>query len=162
MELRDAYVPSIRVMLASDVAYLCAIGLLIGLLGSALTWWEKSALFDLAENSLQTVKIGTGFLIGPVAILTALPLLLAHPGQVALTRLYRTRLLVAAALWVAGLVILIAKVSALDGYTLRAGTYVSAGLLTAGLLATLAMWPSGLEVVQVNRKGLVWRRPAPR
>jgi len=162
MELRDAYVPSLRVMLASDVAYLCAIGLLIGLLGSGLTWWERSALFDLAENSLQTVKIGMGFLVGPIAILTALPLLLAHPGQVALTRFYRTRLLVGAALWIAGLVILVAKVSALDGYTLRAGTFVSAGLLIVGLLATLAMWPSGLEVVSVNRKGLIPRRPAPR
>ena len=160
MGLRDAYVPSLRVMLASDVAYLCAIGLLIGLLGTALTWWERSALFDLAENSLVTVKIGTGFLIGPVAILTALPLLLAHPGQVALTRYYRTRLLIAAVLWLTGLVILIAKVSALDGYHLRAGTYVSAGLLIVGLLATLLMWPTGLEVVQVNRKGLIWRRSA--
>ncbi|MGD9735323.1 MAG: hypothetical protein AB7V58_06925 [Solirubrobacterales bacterium] len=162
MELRDAYVPSWRVVLASDVAYLCAIGLLIGLLGSALTWWDRSALFDLAESSLRTVKIGTGFLIGPVAILTALPLLLAHPGQLALRRWYRARLLVAAALWVAGLVILIAKVSALDGYALRAGTFVSAGLLVVGLAATLAMWPTGLQVVQVNRKGLVWRRPTAR
>lgn len=160
MELREAYVPSWRVILASDVAYLCAIGLLIGLLGSGLTWWERSALFDLAENPLQTVKIGMGFLIGPIAILTALPLLLAHPGQVALTRWYRTRLLVAAVLWLTGLVILVAKVSALDGYTLRAGTFVSAGLLVVGLASTLLMWPSGLKVVQVNKKGFVWRRPA--
>lgn len=152
--------PSLRVIVASDIAYLCAVGLLIGLLGSALTWWDRSALFDLAENSMRTVKIGTGFLIGPIAILAALPLLLGHPGQLALTRFYRARLLVASALWVAGLVILIAKVSALDGYTLRAGTYVSAGLLIVGLLATLAMWPSGLEVVKVNRKGILWRRPA--
>lgn len=157
MELRDAYVPTLRVRLGSDVASLCAAGLLIGLLGSALTWWDRSALFDLAESSLQTVKIGTGFLIGPVAILAAMPLVLARPGQVALTRFYRTRILLTAALWIAGLVILVAKVSALDGYTLRGGTFVSGGLLIVGLIATLTMWPSGLEVVSVNRKGLVRR-----
>lgn len=127
-----------------------------------MTWWDRSALFDLAESSLQTVKIGTGFLIGPAAILAALPLVLAGPGQVTLTRLYRTRILIAAALWIAGLVILISKVSALDGYTLRAGTFVSGGLLLVGLIATLAMWPSGLEVVSVNRKGLIRRLRASR
>lgn len=162
MELRDAYVPTLRVRLGSDVASLCAAGLLFGLLGSALTWWDRSALFDLAESSLQTVKIGTGFLIGPAAIIAALPLVLARPGQVALTHLFRTRLLLAAALWIAGLVILVAKLSALDGYTLRAGTFVSGGLLAVGLIATLAMWPRGLEVVSVNRKGLVRRMRASR
>jgi hypothetical protein len=155
MDLRDAYVPSLRVRLASDIASLCAFALLFGLLGSALTWWDRSALFDLAESQLQTVKIGTGFLAGPVMILIAMPLVLAGRGQVALVRFYRTRLALTAALWLAGLVILVAKVSALDGYTLRAGTYVSAGLLVVGLAATVAMWPSGLSVVGVNRKGLV-------
>lgn len=155
MQLRDAYVPSRRVWIASDVASICAAGLLIGLIGSGLTWFDRSALFDLAENSLGTVKIGLGFLAGPVAILFALPLVLGRPGQIALARLYRTRIVVAAALWVAGLVILVSKVSGLDGYTVKAGTYVSAGFLVVGLLATLAMWPHGLEVVAVNRKGMV-------
>jgi cytochrome bd-type quinol oxidase subunit 2 len=159
MKLRDAYVASRRVWIASNVASLCAAGLLIGLIGSGLTWFDRSALFDLAQNSLGTVKIGLGFLAGPVAIIFAMPFVFARPHQTTLTRLYRTRILVAAALWVAGLVILISKVSDLDGYTLTAGTYVAAGLLLVGLGATLAMWPSGLEVVAVNRKGVI-RGPA--
>ena len=159
MELRDAYLASRRVWVGSNVASLCAAGLLIGLIGSGLTWFDRSALFDLAQNSLGTVKIGLGFLAGPVAILFAMPFVLARPGQTALTRLYRTRILVAAALWVAGLVILVAKVSGLDGYTVTAGTYVATGLLLVGLGATLAMWPTGLEVVAVNPKGVI-RGPA--
>ncbi|MGH2936791.1 MAG: hypothetical protein ACRDPE_01570 [Solirubrobacterales bacterium] len=155
MELRDAYVPSRRVWLGSEVASLCAAGLLIGLIGSGLTWFDRSALFDLADNSLGSVKIGLGFLAGPVAILLALPLVLPRREQVALTRLYRTRILVAATLWLAGLAILVAKVSGLDGYTVKAGTYVSGGLLVVGLLATLAMWPNRLKLVAVNRRGVV-------
>ncbi len=155
MNLREAYVPSLRVRLGSDVASICALGLLIGLIGSGLTWFGRSDFFDLAEDSLGTVKIGLGFLAGPVAILAALPLVLATPRRMALTRLYRTRIVIAAALWVAGLVILVVKVSGLDGYTLKAGTYVSAVLLAVGLLGTLAMWPNGLEVVTVNRQGVV-------
>jgi hypothetical protein len=159
MGLRDAYVASRRVSIAAWIASLCAAGLLIGLIGSGLTWFERSALFDLAQNSLGTVKIGLGFLAGPVAILIVMPFVLARPGETALTRLYRVRIVAAAALWLAGLVILVAKVADLDGYTLTAGTYVSAGLLLAGLAATLAMWPAGLKVVGINRKGLI-RRPA--
>ncbi|HKZ13340.1 MAG TPA: hypothetical protein VJL81_05800 [Solirubrobacterales bacterium] len=155
MGLRDAYVASRRVWIASNLASICAAGLLLGLIGSGLTWFDRSALFDLAQNSLGTVKIGLGFLAGPVAILFALPLVVARPGQTALTRLYRTRLLVATALWVAGLVILISKVVDLDGYTVTAGTYVSAALLVVGMGATLAMWPSGLKVVTINRRGVI-------
>jgi hypothetical protein len=161
MELRDAYVASGRVWIASQIVSVCAGGLMIGLLGAGLTWFDRSALFDLAQSPLGTVKIGLGFLAGPVAILFALPLVLARPRQTALTRLYRTRILVAAALWVAGLVILVSKVSDLDGYTVTAGTYVSAALLVVGLSATLAMWPSGLEIVAINRKGVI-RGPAAR
>lgn len=154
--LREAYMPNRRVRLASDVAGICAVLLLVGLLGTAFTWWGRSALFDLAGNELQTVKIDTGFLIGPVLILVALPLVIGRARQVALTRLFRTRLLVAALLWVAGLVILIAKVSALDSsYSLEAGAYVSGGIMLLGLAATLAMWPADLPVVQVDRNGFV-------
>lgn len=159
MELQDAYVGSRRVWIAGWIASLCAAGLLIGLVGSGLTWFDRSALFDLAQNSLGTVKIGLGFLAGPVAILLVMPFALPRPGETALTRLYRARILAASALWVGGLVILIAKVADLDGYTVTAGTYVSAGLLVVGLAANLALWPSGLEVVAINRKGLV-RGPA--
>jgi undecaprenyl pyrophosphate phosphatase UppP len=154
--LREAYVPNRRVRLASDVAAICAALLLIGLVGAGFTWWGRSALFDLASNSLQTVKIDTGFLVGPVLILVTLPLVLGRARQVALKRLFRARLLLAALLWVAGLVILVAKVSGLDSsYDVEAGTYVSAGLMLLGLMATLAMWPDDLPVVKVDGKGLV-------
>jgi undecaprenyl pyrophosphate phosphatase UppP len=154
--LRDAYVPNRRVRLASDVAGLCAVLLLIGLLGTAFTWWGRSDLFDLAGSSLEAVKIDPGFLVGPVLILIALPLVIGRSRQVALKRYFRTRLAIAALLWLAGLVILIAKVSGLDAsYELEAGTYVSGGLMALGLISTLAMWPGDLPVVQVDRKGMV-------
>ena len=112
-------------------------------------------MFDLAQNSLGTVKIGLGFLAGPVAILFALPFVLARPGDTAVTRLYRARIVLTAALWVAGVVVLISKISDLDGYTVTAGTYVSSGLLVLGLAATLALWPRGLDTVTINRRGVI-------
>lgn len=155
-QLREAYRPNQRVRLASDVAGICAALLLIGLIGTAFTWWGRSALFDLASNSRETVKIDTGFLVGPALILVTLPLVLGQARQVALKRLFRLRLLLAALLWVAGLAILVAKVSGLDSsYDVEAGTYVSAGLMLLGLAATLAMWPGDLPVVTVDRNGLV-------
>lgn len=155
-QLRDAYVPNRRVRLGSDVAGICAVLLLIGLLGTAFTWWGRSDLFDLAGSPLESIKIDTGFLVGPVLILVALPLVVGRARQVALKRYFRTRLAIAALLWVAGLVILLAKVASLDDtYTLEAGFYVSAGLLALGLLSTLAMWPGDLPVVKVDRKGMV-------
>lgn len=155
-QLRDAYVPNRRVRLASDIAGICAALLLVGLLGSALTWWGRSALFDLAASSGETVKIDPGFLVGPALILITLPLVLGRARQVALTHYFRARLAIAALLWLAGLVVLIVKVTGLDsGYEIEAGTYVSAGLLLLGFVSTLAMWPGDLPVVQVNRKGTV-------
>jgi hypothetical protein len=153
--LRDAYVPNRRVRLASNVATICAVGLLLGLLGSAVTWWGRSALFDLAESSRQTVKMGTGYLFGPVLILAALPLMLGRVGQVVLTRWYRVRLGEAILLWAAGIAVLISKVSGLHGYTIKAGTFVVGVFLVVGLISTLTMWPSGLRVVKVDRKGNV-------
>ncbi|HXQ89103.1 MAG TPA: hypothetical protein VN733_05630 [Solirubrobacterales bacterium] len=159
--LRDAYVPSRRVRLASDVAGICAVLLLIGLLGTAFTWWGRSDLFDLASNSREAVKIDTGFLVGPVLILIALPLVLGRSRQVALARRFQARLVIAALLWLAGLWILLAKVLGLDdSYTVEAGFYVSAGLMLVGFVATVAMWPHDLQVVKVDRKGLV-RDPVP-
>lgn len=151
--LRDAYVPNRRVRLASDVAGLCAVALLLGLLGTALTWDRHAALFDLASNSLDTVKLGTGYLAGPVLILVALPLVIGQQRQLALAHRFRLRLVLAALLWVIGIAILATKLAGLDGYQLQAGAYVTAGLLLVGLLATLAMWPSDLEMVRVSRKG---------
>jgi hypothetical protein len=154
VQLREAYLPNRRVRLASDVAALCATGLLIGLLGSGLSWWGRSALFDLADNSLQVVKMGTGYFVGPMLILVTLPLVFGRARQVALKRWYRARLVLAAVLWAVGLVVLIAKVSDLEGFTIKAGTYVTGGLLVVGLLATLAMWPLGVPTVKVDRKGM--------
>lgn len=155
-QLREAYVPNRRVRLASDVAGICAALLLLGLIGTAFTWWGRSSLFDLASNSREAIKIDTGFLVGPVLILVALPLVIGRARQVALKRLFRTRLLVATLLWTAGLLILLARVNDLDSsYTLEAGAYVAAALMLLGLLATLAMWPRDLRVVKVDRNGLV-------
>jgi len=155
-QLREAYVPSRRVRLASDVAGLCAALLLIGLLGAAFTWWGRSDLFDLASSSLEAIKIDTGFLVGPILILVALPLVVGRSRQLALTRYFRVRLLVAALLWLIGLGLLIARIASLDSnYTLEAGAYVSGGLMALGLLSTLAMWPGELPVVRIDRNGMV-------
>jgi undecaprenyl pyrophosphate phosphatase UppP len=155
-QLREAYVPNRRVRLASDVAGLCAVLLLLGLLGAAFTWWGRSALFDLASNSRETVKIDPGFLVGPALILITVPLVIGRARQLALKRLFRTRIAIAALLWVAGLAALIAKIGSLDSsYAIEAGTYVSAALMVVGFASTLAMWPAGLPVVQVNRKGIL-------
>jgi hypothetical protein len=159
-QLRDAYVPSRRVRLGSDIAALCALGLLAGLLGSGLTWWNHSELFDLASTSRQTVKMGLGYLAGPILILVALPLVLGSARQVALKRWFRARLALAAVLWLSGLAILVARVTGLDGFEVKAATYVAASLLILGFVATLAMWPWDLRVVRVDRNGLV-RDPAP-
>lgn len=154
--LRDAYVPSRRVRFASDVAGLSAALLLIGLLGAAFTWWGRSDLFDLAGNSREAIKIDTGFLVGPALILVALPLVVGKARQLALKKYFRTRLVIAALLWLAGIWALVARVVALDSsYTPEAGFYVAGGLMLLGFLSTLAMWPGDLSVVKVDRNGMV-------
>ncbi|HEX6456700.1 MAG TPA: hypothetical protein VF009_09315 [Solirubrobacterales bacterium] len=155
-QLREAYVPSRRMRLASDVSSACAALLLVGLVGTAFTWWGPSPFFDLARNSLQTIKIDPGFLVGPALILIVLPLTFGRRRQLALKRYFRPRLVIAAVLWLAGLWALIARLAVLDSsYTIETGAYVSAGLLLAGFVSTLAMWPGEPPVVEVNRKGLV-------
>lgn len=154
MELRTAYIPSRRVRLASDVAGICAVLLLVGLLGAAFTWWGRSDLFDLASNSREAIKIDTGFLVGPILILIALPLVIGRARQLALRRWFRARLVIAALLWLAGLAALLARMGDLDStYSPEAGFYVAGGLMLLGFLATLAMWPSDLAVVKVDRRG---------
>jgi hypothetical protein len=75
---------------------------------------------------------------------------------VALTRYFRTRLVLASLLWLIGLGLLLGRIASLDGsYYLEAGFYVSAGLILIGLIATMAMWPRDLPVVKVDRKGQV-------
>ena len=142
--------------MASDVAGICAALLLVGLVGTAFTWWRRSDLFDLASSSLEAIKIDTGFLVGPILILVSLPLVVGRRRQLALKRYFRTRLLIAALLWLIGLGLLIAKIASLDdSYTLEAGAYVSGGLMVLGLLSTLAMWPGELPVVRIDRNGMV-------
>ncbi|MFN8215337.1 MAG: hypothetical protein U0R71_01965 [Solirubrobacterales bacterium] len=159
--VRLAYRPSTRVRLASDVATLCAVGLLIGVLGSAVTWWDRAALFDFAQSSRQVVKLGAGYLIGPLAILIVLPLVFGRGRQVALARWYRSRLVLASLLWISGGVVILDRVGGLgDEYTLQAGAYIAAGLIAIGLAATLAMWPAGLAVVEVDPAGRVREAPA--
>lgn len=153
--MREAYVPNRRVMVASDVASTCALALLLGVLGSAVTWWGESDLFDLARRPGDAVKMNLGYLVGPVAILVSLPLVFGRRNQVALKHLFRLRLATAATLWVAGLAVLEAKVSGLDGYDLEAGAYGAAALLALGLTATVLMWPNHLAVVQVDANGHV-------
>ncbi|HEU5252882.1 MAG TPA: hypothetical protein VFU16_06115 [Solirubrobacterales bacterium] len=153
-QLRDAYVPSRRVQLASDVAGICAALLLIGLLGAAFTWWGRSDLFDLASNSREAIKIDTGFLVGPALILVALPLVVGRARQLALRRWFRARLAIAALLWLAGLAALLARMADLDAtYSPEAGFYVAGGLMLLGFVSTLAMWPGDLPVVKVDRNG---------
>lgn len=160
-QLRDAYVPNGRVRVASDVAGLCAVLILVGLLGAGFTWWGRSDLFDLASNSLEAVKIDTGFLVGPALILIALPLVIGRNRQLALTRYFRTRLVVAALLWLAGFWALVVRVLSLgDSYSPEAGFYVAGGLMLLGFFSTLAMWPGDLPVVKVDRNGMV-REPEP-
>ena len=155
-QLREAYVPSRRVRLASDVAGLCAALLLIGLLGAAFTWWGRSDLFDLASSSLEAIKIDTGFLVGPALILVALPLVVGRARQLALRRYFKTRLVIAALLWLAGLGALLARMASLDStYSPEVGFYVSGGLMLLGFVSTLAMWPGDLPVVKIDRNGLV-------
>ena len=158
-QLRDAFVPNRRVRFASDVAGLCAALLLVGLLGTAFTWWGRSDLFDLASNSLEAVKIGTGFLVGPILILIALPLVVGRARQLALRQHFKTRLAIAGLLWLAGLGALLARMASLDGsYSPEAGFYVSGGLMLLGLISTVAMWPRDLPVVKIDRNGMVRER----
>ena len=80
-QLRPAYLPNRRVRLASDVAALCVAGLLIGLLGAAVTWWGRSDLFDLASEPRQVEKLGTGYFAGTVLILVTLPFAERKPAE---------------------------------------------------------------------------------
>lgn len=159
-QLRDAYLPNRRVRLGSDIASACAIALLVGLVATGFTWDDRAALFDLARSELQVVKLGLGYLAGPVLILITMPLVLGRSRQVAIKHRFRERVVLTSLLWLTGLAILLAKISGLsDAFTIQLGAYVTGTLLVIGLLATAAMWPTGLEVVRVDRGGLVRRLP---
>ena len=105
--LAEVYLVTPRVYWASLVAQVCAAGLTIGVLGSIFTWGHSSALFDLADSPHGISKPELGYLFGPILILAALPLVRRRQPHVAYAHRYRTRLGVAFALWIAGLVALL-------------------------------------------------------
>jgi hypothetical protein len=162
MKTREVYLASPRVYFASVVAQVCAAGLTIGVLGSIITWNDRSTLFDLANSPHGISKPELGYLVGPALILLVLPLVRHREPHVAYTSRYRLRLAMAALLWAAGLTTLLTHLAGLDTeYTLQAGAYVATTLLVVGLLATLAMWPAGLATGLFDRRGEVVPDPAP-
>lgn len=96
------------------------------------------------------------FFLGPILAAVTLPGAKPRFFTFAYRRTYGARLAVATSVWVAGLAIVLAKLSSLGGsYATETGAYIALGLLCVGLLATLAMWPGGLEVVRVDEAGRV-------
>jgi len=156
MPTREVYLATTRVYVACIVAQVCAAALTIGVLGAIFTWGESSALFDFADSPHGVSKPELGYLFGPALILIALPLVRRRAPHVAYVHRYRTRLVAALALWIAGLVALLIHLAGLsDEYTLQAGAYVASALLVTGLLATLAMRPVGLVIGRFDRRGNV-------
>lgn len=152
----EVYLATTRVWVASVVAQVCAAALTIGVIGSIATWDDSSALFDFADSPHGVSKPELGYLFGPALILIVLPIVRRRTPHVAYVRRYRARLGVALALWVAGLIALIAHLTGLsDEYTLEAGAYVASALIVTGLVATLAMWPVGLATGAFDRRGEV-------
>lgn len=164
-KLRDAYVAKPRVRAGGVVARICAVGLMLGLLGGLTALADTSSgtsIFDMARDegfrATDTQLPPFGFFIGPVLILILLPIAKGwaqgRTPRVFLKRSYLPRVVIATLLWIAGLVALIVEVSNLDsGFTIAAGTYIAAALISIGLLATLAMWPAGLDTVEVRKPG---------
>ena len=161
-KLRDAYVSTSRMRVGGIVARVCAVGLMLGLLGG-IGSLQDTSVFDMARNEgpflTELKKPPFGFFIGPALILILLPIARGRRPRVFFKRSYLPRIVIANLLWIAGLIALIVEVSSLDSrFTIEAGTYIGTALISVGLLATLAMWPAGLEVVQVDKKG---RRATP-
>lgn len=155
-QVKEVYLASTRVFVAGVVAQLCAAGCFVGVIGAIFTWDETSALFDFANSPHGISKPELGFLFGPALILVLLPVVRRRGPHVAYARRYRARIAAAAALWLVGLAVLLSHLTGLDSeYDLQAGAYVALTLLTAGLLATLAMWPAGLRTGLLDRRGRV-------
>jgi hypothetical protein len=153
---REVYLVETRVYVASIVAQACAACLFIGVLGAVFTWNHHSAVFDFANSPHGTSKPELGYLFGPALILIALPLVRHRKPHVAYSARYRERLVAAALLWAIGLALLLDHLTGLSGdYTLQFGAFVAPALIVAGLLATLAMWPLGLEAGQFDRRGTI-------
>ncbi len=159
---REVFLANTRVYVASIVVQLCAAGLFVGVLGAIFTWDARSALFDLANSPHGISKAELGYIFGPAAIMIVLPLVRHRRPRAAYTSHYRVRLAAALLLWVVGLALLLNHLTGLDSeYTLQAGAYVATTLIAVGLLATLAMWPSGLRIGQLDRRGGVHVAAAP-
>ena len=153
-DIREAFILDARVLAARFIGSLAVVGTFMGLIGGVATLNEKS-IFDLASSTFQVYKPGWGYLAGPLLIAALWPRQ-RKAGSVsfAYAHHYRPRIAIAAALWIVGMIVLAVSVGGLsEAYTIETGTYVAAGLLTVGLLATLAMWPSGLRLVHVDQAG---------
>jgi hypothetical protein len=155
-QVKEVYLASTRVFVAGVLAQLCAAACFVGVIGAIFTWGRHSALFDFANSPHGVAKAELGFLFGPALILILLPVVRRRGPHVAYARRYRARVAIAAALWLAGLVVLLSHLAGLDSeYTLQAGAYVATTLISVGLLATLAMWPVGLRTGLLDRRGEV-------
>lgn len=156
MKSREVYLAGTRVYLASIVAQVCAACLFIGVLGAIFTWNHHSAVFDFANSPHGTAKAEIGYLFGPALILILLPLVRHRKPHVAYASHYRERVLAAALLWIIGLGLLLKHLTGLSSdYTIQFGAYVGPALIATGLVATLAMWPFGLEAGLFDRRGRV-------
>lgn len=154
--LREAYLANSRMRMGSDITRMSAAALMLGLLGSLITWGHQSALFDLAHSSTRAVKPGIGYILGPILIMAILPAVSGRMQPIAIKRGYQKRLAIALALWVVGLLVLIGGLASLrSDETIQAGAYFAGGLLLVGLFSTLAMWPAGRPVVEVDSAGRV-------
>lgn len=162
-KVRDAYLANSRLRVGGIVARITAVFLTLGFLGSLGTWGKEHSIFEMASNRIETARPGIGYVAGPLLILIILPLVrrrvLAQTGEdhwFAHKRMYRARVVIAALLFFAGLVVLAVNLGQLESdYVVRTGTYVAASLLSVGLAATLAMWPAGLPVVRLDEGGRI-------
>lgn len=157
--IREAYVVEGRARAGRILATVCAVAAMLGLIGLGITA-DQESVFDLARRGgglfVEVYRPGIGFLAGPILILVALPLVRGAAPRVAYKQGYLARVVIAALLWAAGLAVLL--VSVLDwaekgGYRIEVGTYIATTILAVGLVATLAMLPSGLRVVNVTKGG---------
>ena len=156
MKSREVYLTGTRVYVASIVAQVCAACLFIGVLGAIFTWNHHSAIFDFANSPHGASKAELGYLFGPALILVLLPLVRHRKPHVAYASRYRERVVAAALLWIVGLALLLKHLTGLSGdYAIQFGAYVGPTLIAIGLLATLAMWPFGLEAGLFDRRGRV-------
>lgn len=155
-KIRDAYLANTRVRVGGIAARISALLLLAGFVGSLATWGKENSIFEVASTAIKTYRPGPAYVVAPLLILLVLPGVRKSRPGFAYRRLYRGRVVVAALLFVAGLVVLVVNLGQLDpGYQIEAGAYVATALLVLGLVGTLAMWPAGLKTVRLDKAGRV-------